>query len=877
MRLRVHGTKGLRKMNRTIWKMWWKFLPTVVLAACQGAEFSGAVSNVDGEGAGAHAMQTETEEASFYDPYLPGMIGGSAVVARGPVACGKSLDGQWFCWGPNEYGIHGADVPRTSSIFQTSKPTKPIAGLPGEPSDIAVGKRHACALIGSKAYCFGLLPAPSVSNPAGGQLVYVSQPTAVEGDFLQLAAGTDFTCGIEKNPYDQLKSGRVKCWGINNKGQLGVGDNLPKNPWVPQIAKGDTPGWLVSDLYRVSTIVAGDSHACALRDAHDNRPAAFYCWGANDKGQLGLGFKSNFESIPQRLGSLTQVDSTITSSQHRKISAYGNRTCAINFGNVYCWGDNTDGAFGFISPDLRRELDTPTLVQRYALNNGAFRDIAVGNRHQCVSRVRNAISPSLYCWGANDFNQLGNDSVGVEFPVLTPKILEVDREAADMALGDDFTCITYAETSYTTGINVRCFGRNDVGQVGRGVIGASMAYPIKVQFPSKTTVQATASMASVKVRDVAVGISTTCATTDAKELRCFGSNFQGALGFPLNIASVSEPVLAVPGLQVTQASNPGPNNHSCAVTETGDVYCWGKSDVGQTGQGAPSYSSFHEPRLVLGIPEYVSQVINLHNASCALTYTGKAWCWGSNSMGLLGYPADSNLFSGHPIEVPGQYSRLAGQGSTACGITRANASNGGVSTVECWGDNAVGQTGLMDGQTKVHVPRTVPGVTHVTDLAGDIASFCAVTENGSIACWGLNFGGSRSGIASDTRLILPPTFIDLPLPAKKVSVGHELACSITVFDDVYCWGRASAMQDLQPVTGGVLGPNLMMAPATSAGQGPLKAKTVSTNFEGTCAVTTDDRLVCWGQQSKGRLGNGVESDAYQRSPFYVTFSVLTSP
>lgn len=402
----------------------------------------------------------------------------------------------------------------------------------------------------------------------------------------------------------------------------------------------------------------------------------------------------------------------------------------------------------------------------------------------------------------------------------------------------------------------------------------------KTQSQAQGAESSTEEIAWVKVVDVARGFDSTCAVTELGELRCFGLNRSGSIGLPTTTKSLTTPSRMVTtgntGEEFSIAAAPS-REHGCASTTLGGVICWGRGDRGQLGRGFTN--ALEAPSYVLGINERVVQVINLFLTSCALTIEGDVYCWGSNNRGLLGFPAGPWEERGSPVKVGNsKYTRLAGMGFTACGITAPSLENGGVSSVECWGDNTWGQTGLLDGQTYVHVPRAVPNLTHVTDLSGDIGGFCGVTEAGVAVCWGVNNGGMLTGVADDRRDILPPTEVSLPvagLQMKKISVGRDLNCAITTADDVYCWGHAKAMQDSIPNENKTVGPSLMFAPKNTSGdQLPLKAWTISTNFGSTCAVTLDKELVCWGLEGDGRLGNGATANKNNRTPFFVQFGLL---
>jgi len=111
---------------------------------------------------------------------------GTDVVDKGDIACGKSAQGQWFCWGPNRDGTHGLAMGRDTEATFANRPMMPVLGLPGEASELVLGKRHACALVGNKAFCWG--SGFDGGNTAVGSDGSNSYPIQIEGNYLQLAA-----------------------------------------------------------------------------------------------------------------------------------------------------------------------------------------------------------------------------------------------------------------------------------------------------------------------------------------------------------------------------------------------------------------------------------------------------------------------------------------------------------------------------------------------------------------------------------------------------------------------------------------------------------------------------------------------------------------
>ncbi|NLB13454.1 MAG: RCC1 repeat-containing protein, partial [Gammaproteobacteria bacterium] len=137
--------------------------------------------------------------------------------------------------------------------------------------------------------------------------------------------------------------------------------------------------------------------------------------------------------------------------------------------------------------------------------------------------------------------------------------------------------------------------------------------------------------------------------------------------------------------------------HSSAVTGSGAVYCWGSNEYGQLGDG--SSMDRVTPVQVTGLGSGMQAVSVGRDHSCALSQGGAVWCWGRNSFGQLGDGTAVQRFSPVPVSnLSSGVQAIAVGGSFSCAL---NASGG----VLCWGANSFGSLG--DGSTN---NRAVPGL-----------------------------------------------------------------------------------------------------------------------------------------------------------------------
>jgi alpha-tubulin suppressor-like RCC1 family protein len=185
-------------------------------------------------------------------------------------ACGLDTGGLAYCWGQN-----GGGQLAVSSSIDVSIPEAVSGGLNFQ--RIVAGDGHTCAIATSSiTYCWGT----NAYGQAGSGNTYPVQtsPTPVVGGYTfgQLAAGTNFTCGL-------TPTGQAYCWGDNSEGQLGTG--TVTDHYQPQA---------VATSLRFTSIAAGGHHACAV-----STTGAAYCWGDNSSGQLGTSSPVNgYSNLP---------------------------------------------------------------------------------------------------------------------------------------------------------------------------------------------------------------------------------------------------------------------------------------------------------------------------------------------------------------------------------------------------------------------------------------------------------------------------------------------------------------------------------------------------------------------------------------------------
>ncbi|MEP7096628.1 MAG: Ig-like domain repeat protein [Dokdonella sp.] len=591
-----------------------------------------------------------------------------------------------------------------------------------------------------------------------------------------VSAGGTHTCAL-------TASGAISCWGMNLNGQLG--DNSTTGRTAPVTVYSFATG--------AAAVAAGGSHTCALTTA-----GGVKCWGNNANGQLGDN-SQNQRQVP--------VDVVGLTSGVQAVAAGSDHSCALTItGGVRCWGNNANGQLGDNS--LNQRL-TPINVQ--GLTSGVT-GIAAGGNQTCALTSAGA----LKCWGSNSNGQLGDNSV-----TQRPAPVDVSGLSGGVAaieVGATHACAV-------VGGAAKCWGNNGNGQVGDNT---------QMQRLVPTDVSGLGS----GVGALAAGGAQTCALSTTGAVSCWGNNATGQLGDGTSTQSLA-PVAAI-GLAGGATAITAGTNHSCAITASGGIKCWGDNSAGQLGDG---FGTQRQTAVdVTGLGSGVAAVTAGGNHSCALTAAGGVKCWGANGSGELG--DNSTTARSTPVAVNGLGSGIAAlsAGSThTCAVT----TGGGV---KCWGSNSSGELG-DNSTTQRLTPVDVPGLTSgVAAVAAGGDHSCALTTGGGVKCWGGNSFG-QLGDSSVTQRMAPVNVTGLTSGVAAIAVGNTHSCARTTGGGVKCWGANSS---------GQLGDN-----STTARTAPVNVSGLTTGVSAvtaghshTCALTTSGAAKCWGYNIFGQLGDG---------------------
>ncbi|MEM9067519.1 MAG: hypothetical protein AAGE52_03405 [Myxococcota bacterium] len=344
----------------------------------------------------------------------------------------------------------------------------------------------------------------------------------------RVEAGTAHTCAY----FPGAERMRVRCWGDNSVGQVGTTTDSDLSS-VPVLVDGQNNS--------ESGVFAAGNSSCFLREG-----GTLSCWGAEFGGTAS---GSTLRDIGSGFSAPTLGPDHL---------------CATRGGQLQCWGANTvsppsdptpniDFRLGYSGRGSATPVDVTGVVGVPSAATSTGRAIAAGGRHTCV-----LIDGQMRCWGSSCCGQTGHP-VGTP-DSSTPMTVE-GGPWDDLAAGGFFTC------GVRDGV-VECFGGNIHGQVGRD--------------PSADSeVRNDVGLTNVSVLEL--GTSHACAVAD-EELHCWGRNTEAQCGADSGIPRIATPRL-VTGFDAVVTDLGLGSSHSCAVSATGRVYCWGLNDRGQLGVG----------------------------------------------------------------------------------------------------------------------------------------------------------------------------------------------------------------------------------------------------------------------------------------------------
>ncbi len=388
--------------------------------------------------------------------------------------------------------------------------------------------------------------------------------TAIGVKFLD--AGTGGVCAIRTNQ-------TLWCWGDDEVGSVGDGGPTGTGQIRPSPVRVRSGHGFLTGM---TSVAVGAGTTCARRN-----DGTAWCWGYNERGQIGDGTTGGAGYIRLFATEVKNGHTPLTGVV--SITIGGWQDCALRTTHtVWCWGGDYagqlgDGTYGDINGNRLEPVEVRT-------PSGPFTNvkaIAAGSIHTCALRT----DGTVWCWGFDAYGQLGDGTTGDPDTAAWPYPVEVVgptgghlHGVTGIAAGHGFTCALRNDSS------VWCWGDNQYGQLGDGAVGGGSLHirfhPVRVL---------TANGPLTDVRQIDAGSDHMCARRGDASMWCWGSNGDGQLGTgDATDAHKAVRVLANAGVafrNVAKVSVGANSINSCALTVDKTAWCWGYGGQGAIGDG----------------------------------------------------------------------------------------------------------------------------------------------------------------------------------------------------------------------------------------------------------------------------------------------------
>ncbi len=374
--------------------------------------------------------------------------------------CALIEGGTIRCWGEGFFGQLGYGVPDSVGNDELPVEIGPV-GLPGAALTIHAGEAHTCARFDDGVRCWGQNyygqlgygNAATVQLLGDNELLDMLAIVVVGGGVVELSSGGRHGCA-------RLDDGKIRCWGSNDSGQLGIASTL-------SIGDDEDPADAQEMLLGkpATRVAVGGNHSCVITNE-----AKVRCWGRNNSGQLGYGHNQSIgdNEAPNSAGDISLIPASLPADTPATGLALGNEhTCALlGTGDVICWGRNDQGqlATGNNQDWGEQAGETPSELLPIDLGGPAVA-IAAGAKHNCALLA----DGNVRCWGDNGKGQLGlgsTDDVGIDLAPIEVEPVLLGGSAIAITAAGEHSCAVVEDP--IAGNSVACWGTNPDGRLGYG-------------------------------------------------------------------------------------------------------------------------------------------------------------------------------------------------------------------------------------------------------------------------------------------------------------------------------------------------------------------------------------------------------------------------
>lgn len=411
--------------------------------------------------------------------------------------CFIRAEGHAVCWGRDwnaslgtgwrQGAVGDASGEMGTALNRTLVTTSTPYQKPVKADAIFAGGEQTCVYdVAGKLHCMGTNSNGALGQTTGNQgpgyYQWADDTSAINlgtgRTLVDLASGGDSSANNGNNNFHcaLLDNSKVKCWGTNSNGQLGLGDTSHRGDGAGEM--GDSLPYVdLGTNVTARAVVAGFNFACAIVEGGSVVAGSVKCWGSNSSGQLGLGDTATRGDNSNEMGDNLPTVNLGTGRTAVAITAGFGTVCAVlDNGKVVCWGYNlnanagrdlaTAGAASNIG-DVAGEMGSALTAVNLGTNYVATQ-VTAGWQHTCALLNDNL---TLKCWGGNWAGQLGQGNTTNRGDATSTV---ATMSGIDLGLSNGETIVTVeaglgTHTCVLTSSNrVKCWGSNSSGQLGLG-------------------------------------------------------------------------------------------------------------------------------------------------------------------------------------------------------------------------------------------------------------------------------------------------------------------------------------------------------------------------------------------------------------------------
>jgi alpha-tubulin suppressor-like RCC1 family protein len=711
--------------------------------------------------------------------------------------------------------------PESTASSQKNQAGSTAARSAGQSQRFDAGYRHSL-LIDARGWLWswglnskGQLGVGHITN------LYFPGRVNSEADWVEVSAGEGHSLAIKSD-------GTLWSWGNNTYGQLGDGSATDRV----------TPGKVGSDADWVA-VSAGGGHSLALKN-----DGTLWAWGRNDFGQLGTGNNTN-QPLPVQIG---------TANNWTAVDAGSGHNLALrNDGSLWSWGQNNGGQLGLGSTTHQ---NAPVQVA----SDTNWSAIAAGGAHSLARKS----DGTLWSWGYNWSGELG---IGNTIMKLAPVKVGTASDWTSVAAGN---LHSLAQKSDGT---LWAWGNNSRGQVGNGST-TNKTSPVQIGSATQWSAVAAGIDHNLAIasdgslwrwgddyygelglgpgylwgnsgswlpttrnvpngwKSVALGLDHSVATGLDRRLWVWGYDGQNQLGFDYPVDVGAPNPVSHPSEWIQMG---GGETHSAGIQSDGTLWAWGGNGSGELGQGDVINRT---PPTRIGSDSNWRSLTTGRYHNFGIRDDSSLWAWGNNENGQLGLGHTTNQIS--PVQIVGGagWKTVAASQQHSLGI-RVDG------TLWAWGNNGIGQLGTGDLVNRTSPVQVDPGSWRA--VATGYTHNLAIKSDGTLWAWGYN-GSGQVGDGSSSNWRTTPIQISQDTNWTSISGGAEHSLAVRADGTLWAWGR-----NLE----GQLGLGSLSTSQNTPIQVGLDrdwSEVVAGQRHG-MAIKSDGSLWAWGQNDHARLGN----------------------